>query len=175
MGVDMVELAGGSFRMGSTAFYPGGSPVIEATVGPFAIDRAAVTNREFARFVDETGYLTVTERELDPADFPGADNLNTAPSSLVFTPMLGPVTLGDWRQWWRWVTEACWRTPAGPDSMIDGRMGIRSSRSASRTRRATPNGQGRNCRRRQNGNSRHAAVWTARLSSGVRSRRARDH
>ncbi|MET3768212.1 formylglycine-generating enzyme required for sulfatase activity [Marisediminicola sp. UYEF4] len=117
----MVELAGGTFRMGSTAFYPEESPVIEVTVGPFEIDRAAVTNRKFARFVDETGYVTVAERELDPANFPGVQYLDTAPGSLVFTPTPGPVDLGDWRQWWRWTPGAWWRGPGGPGTSIDGR------------------------------------------------------
>lgn len=121
MDLGMVELAGGAFRMGSTAFYPEESPVIEVTVGPFAVDRAAVTNREFARFVEETGYVTVAERELDPANFPGAQNLDTAAGSLVFTPTSGPVDLGDWRQWWRWVPGVWWRSPGGPGTSIDGR------------------------------------------------------
>ena len=62
----MVRLAGGSFRMGST-FYPDESPVHERTVGPFEIDVHPVTNARFAAFVDETGYVTVAERPLDPA------------------------------------------------------------------------------------------------------------
>ena len=51
---DMVRLDGGTFRMGSEAFYPEEGPVVEVTVKPFEIDRYAVTNRQFAEFVDET-------------------------------------------------------------------------------------------------------------------------
>lgn len=119
MSIDLVELPGGAFRMGSTAFYPEESPVVERTVGAFAIARTPVTVGQFARFVDETGYVTTAERPLDPADFPGAVDLDTRPGSLVFAPTDGPVDLRDWRQWWRWVPGACWRAPQGPGSSVE--------------------------------------------------------
>ena len=40
----------------------------------FAIERHPVTNAQFAEFVDETGYVTVAEQELDPALYPGAES-----------------------------------------------------------------------------------------------------
>ena len=55
------------------------------SVDGFWIDRCQVTNAEFARFVAQTGYVTVAERPLDPADFPGAPAENLVPGSLVFT------------------------------------------------------------------------------------------
>jgi len=119
--IDFVELTGGTFRMGSEAFYAEEGPVHDAHVGPFAIAVHAVTNRDFAAFVDATGHVTVAERELDPADFPGADLASLEPGSLVFTPTDGPVDLRDWRQWWRWTPGASWRHPRGPESTIDGR------------------------------------------------------
>ncbi len=119
---DMVRLDGGTFRMGSEAFYPEEGPVVEVTVKPFESDRYAVTNRQFAEFVDETGYVTVAERPLDPVEFPGADLASLEPGSLVFTPTEGPVDLRNWRQWWRWVPGASWRHPQGPDSTIDDRL-----------------------------------------------------
>lgn len=115
-----VALAGGGFRMGSEAFYPEEGPVHEASVAPFALARHAVTNAEFAEFVDATGYLTVAERELDPADFPGAELDSLEPGSLVFRPTPGPVDLRDWRQWWAWTPVASWRHPHGPGSAVDG-------------------------------------------------------
>ena len=69
---DLIELPGGSFRMGSTSFYPEEAPVHTATVAAFAIERHPVTNAQFAEFVDDTGYVTVAERRLDPALYPGA-------------------------------------------------------------------------------------------------------
>lgn len=120
-GAGFVRLEGGTFRMGSDAFYPEEGPVHEAWTGPFEIARHAVTNREFAEFVAATGYVTVAERPLDPADFPGAELASLEPGSLVFTPTEGPVDLRDWRQWWRWVPGASWRHPRGPGSDLEGR------------------------------------------------------
>ena len=56
--------------------------------------RDAMPFGEFQQFVKATGYVTVAERPLDPALFPGvpADEL-PAPGSMVFTPTGGPVDL----------------------------------------------------------------------------------
>ncbi len=118
---DMVTLAGGRFLMGSNDFYPDERPVHERTVAAFRLDRYETTNADFARFVEATGYVTVAERELDAAQFPGADPADLVPGAMVFTPTAGPVDLGDWRQWWRWQPGASWRHPFGPASTIEGR------------------------------------------------------
>ncbi|HWV49308.1 MAG TPA: formylglycine-generating enzyme family protein [Microbacterium sp.] len=119
---DQVLLDGGTFLMGSDEFYPDERPAHERTVGPFRIDRHEVTNAQYAAFVDDTGYVTVAERELDPAAFPGADPADLVPGSMVFTPTAGPVDLRNWRNWWRWQPGAFWRRPFGPDSSIDDRL-----------------------------------------------------
>src|SRR5262249_61277050 len=80
-----------------------------------------VTNRQFAEFVDESGYVTVAERPLDPADFPGAPPENLVPGSLVFTMTPGPVDLRHLSQWWAWTPGACWKHPEGPGSSAAGR------------------------------------------------------
>ncbi|MET7571201.1 formylglycine-generating enzyme family protein [Streptomyces sp. NPDC005492] len=113
-----VRIEGGFFRMGSDRFYPEERPQHSAWTGPFEIARHAVTNREYATFAEATGYVTVAERPIDPAAFPGAGEVE--PGSLVFTPTRGPVDLRDWRQWWRWVPGASWRHPYGPDSDLEG-------------------------------------------------------
>jgi len=118
----MVRLPAGTFRMGSDDFYADERPVHERSVDAFWIDRYAVTNEDYARFVNETGYVTVAERDLDPADFPGADPAELVPGSMVFTPTSGPVDLRNWRNWWRWQPGASWRRPFGPESTIDDRM-----------------------------------------------------
>lgn len=118
----MVRLDGGTFRMGSDEFYPDERPVHEREVAPFWIDRYEVTNEQYAAFVGDTGYVTVAERELDPAAFPGADPAGLVPGSMVFTPTAGPTDLRDWRSWWRWQPGAHWRRPFGPESSIDERM-----------------------------------------------------
>lgn len=118
---DLVELDGGSFRMGSTQFYPEEAPVHTVAVAPFAVERHLVTNAQFAAFVAETGYRTVAEQAPDAALYPGAAPQDLVPGSLVFRATAGPVDLRDWRQWWHWVPGADWRHPFGPDSAVDDR------------------------------------------------------
>jgi sulfatase modifying factor 1 len=89
-------------------------------VDAFAIDRFTVTNARFAAFVEETGYVTVAERPLDPVEFPGAPAENLQPGSLVFTMTPGPVDLRHLNQWWTWTPGACWRHPNGPHSTLEG-------------------------------------------------------
>lgn len=117
----MVLIPGGTFWMGSAEFYPDERPVHRRQVDPFWIDRHEVTNAEYGRFVTDTGYVTVAERDLDPAEFAGADPADLVPGAMVFTPTAGPVDLRDWRQWWRWQPGACWRHPFGPGSTLTGR------------------------------------------------------
>jgi sulfatase modifying factor 1 len=107
--------------MGSDRHYPEEAPVHRVTVDGFWIDRAPVTNVRFAEFVTATGYTTVAERPLDPADFPGAPAENLLPGSLVFTGSQGPVDLRHLSQWWTWTPGASWRRPEGPGNTIAGR------------------------------------------------------
>ncbi|MBS0025250.1 formylglycine-generating enzyme family protein [Microbacterium paraoxydans] len=118
----MIEVPGGTLQMGSDEFYPEEGPVHEREVTSFRLDEHPVTNREYARFVDETGYVTVAERPMDPADYPGVHPDDLVPGAMVFTPTPGPVDLRDWRQWWRWEPGAFWRRPSGPGSSIDDRL-----------------------------------------------------
>ena len=110
-----------AFRMGSDAHYPEEAPAHPVSVGDVWIDRHQVTNRDFAAFARDTAYLTVAERPLDPAEFPGAPPENLVPGSLVFTRTAGPVDLRHLSQWWTWTPGASWRHPEGPGSTIDGR------------------------------------------------------
>jgi formylglycine-generating enzyme required for sulfatase activity len=117
----MVRLEGGLFLMGSDEHYPEEAPAHPVLVDPFWIDVHPVTNDQFARFVADTGYQTVAERPLDPADYPGAPPQNLVPGSLVFTRTPGPVDLRHLSQWWTWTPGACWRRPEGPRSSLEGR------------------------------------------------------
>ena len=121
MFTELIELPGGQFRMGSTSFYPEEAPIHTVTVAPFAIERHPVTNAEFAEFVDATGYVTVAEKPLDPALYPGVAQEDLLPGALVFRPTAGPVNLEDWRQWWDWAPGAHWRRPFGDGSDIAGK------------------------------------------------------
>jgi len=111
----MVSLAGGAFLIGSEDrfAYPadGEGPVREVELSPFWIDRCAVSNRQFARFVAETGYRTEAEEfgwsfvfgGLLPDDFPPTRAVASAP-------------------WWRRVEGATWRQPEGPRSDLESRL-----------------------------------------------------
>ena len=110
----LVSLPGGPFRMGSEDrfAYPGDGegPVHDVCLGPFSIDRYAVSNDRFLAFTDATGYLTDAERwgwsfvfgGLLPDDFPPTRSVSAAP-------------------WWRQVHGADWRHPEVLESDLAAR------------------------------------------------------
>jgi formylglycine-generating enzyme required for sulfatase activity len=116
----MVFIPGGTFRMGSDRHYPEEAPVHRVTIGGFGIDRTPVTNKQFRKFVNDTGYVTVAEIPPDANDYPGALPHMLKAGSLVFTPPNHPVDLRDWSQWWKFKFGANWRRPYGPRSSISG-------------------------------------------------------
>jgi len=118
---DMIKIPGGKFLMGSDNFYPEEKPVHEVTVDGFWMDKYEVTNEQYEKFVNETGYVTVAERPLDPVDYPTVDPALLVPGALIFQKTKGPVNLNDYHNWWRWVPGTCWDHPKGPDSSIKGR------------------------------------------------------
>lgn len=117
---DMAWIPAGNFLMGAEDFYPEERPVHEVGVDGFWMDRHVVTNEQFARFIVATGYVTVAERPLKAADYPGAPPENLVPGALVFRKTDRPVDLKNYAQWWTWVPEASWRCPFGPGSSTDG-------------------------------------------------------
>ena len=116
----MRYLSGGAFKMGSERYYPEEAPVRPVKVDPFWIDEAPVTNRDFALFVDTTGYRTFAETAPDPADYPGMPPEMAKAGSLVFNRTVGPVDLRDFSQWWSFGFGADWRHPLGPRSDLNG-------------------------------------------------------
>ncbi|MGA1539438.1 MAG: formylglycine-generating enzyme family protein [Chthoniobacterales bacterium] len=127
----MVLIPGGDFIMGSDAdyAYPNEKPAHRVEVAPFYLDAKPVTNADFAKFVADTGYITVAERPVDweemkkqlPPGTPKPPDEVLQPGSLVFQPTAGPVDLRDMGNWWRWTHGASWRHPEGPGSTIEGR------------------------------------------------------
>jgi formylglycine-generating enzyme required for sulfatase activity len=107
--------------LGSNAHYAEETPARRVVLDGFGMQSHQVTNTQFAEFVTATGYLTVAERPLDPADFPGAPAQNLQPGSMVFTRTAGPVDLRHMNLWWTWTPGASWRHPEGPGSSIAGR------------------------------------------------------
>src|SRR5829696_5364549 len=117
---DMIFISGGTFRMGSDRHYPEEAPAHRVTVDAFWIDRTPVTNRQFRKFVTETGYVTFAEIAPDLKDYLGALPHMLKAGSLVFTPPKHPVDTRDWSQWWNFKFGANWRRPYGPRSSISG-------------------------------------------------------
>ncbi|AKD58534.1 sulfatase-modifying factor protein [Spirosoma radiotolerans] len=116
---EMVWIPGGTFLMGADEF-PDARPVHSVTVKGFWMDEHEVTNAEFARFVSATNYVTVAERPLNPADYPGVPAEQLVPGSAVFTPPAQKVSLANPLQWWEYVKGASWNHPNGPKSNLVG-------------------------------------------------------
>lgn len=129
----MVWIEGGSFTMGSTEAdklsHAVEKPAHPVKVSGFWMDETEVTNAQFKKFVDATGYLTVAERDVDweelktqlpPGTAKPPEEMLKA-GSMVFTPPAGAVPLNNIRGWWSWVTGANWRHPEGPKSDIKDR------------------------------------------------------
>ncbi|MBT34166.1 MAG: sulfatase, partial [Thalassobius sp.] len=127
----MVWIPGGEFIMGSNHESAGPAEMNEHKVKVFSfwMDETEVTNAEFRKFIEATGYVTVAERPIDweemkkqlPPNTPKPDDEVLKPGSLVFTPPANPVSLHDYSQWWSWVHGADWKHPKGPDSSIEGK------------------------------------------------------
>ena len=113
----MVELEGGTFLMGTDddEGFPedGEGPVREVTINPFYIDSTHVTNADFGKFINATGYITEAEQ---------------FGWSFVFFQFLNPETVQQVAQvapeapWWVPVEGAFWRQPEGPGTSIMRRM-----------------------------------------------------
>jgi formylglycine-generating enzyme len=101
---EMVYVPAGKALLGEDGPSQPGSAI---SMEGFWIDRYEVTNRQFARFVQQTGYRTQAERD---------------GRSAVFAPRTPLVDLTDASQWWGFVDGASWQRPDGPTDSIDTRM-----------------------------------------------------
>ncbi|MDO8993284.1 MAG: formylglycine-generating enzyme family protein [Daejeonella sp.] len=127
----MVSIPGGVFMMGADNDQADKDeyPKHKVILDPFWIDQHEVTNDQFAKFIESTGYVTTAERKPDweelkkqlPPGTPKPDESLLVAASLVFTPQKQEVDLNDYSQWWAWVPGASWKHPEGPDSNIDGK------------------------------------------------------
>lgn len=128
---DMVWIPGGEFSMGAKELSDMNMVGMQATkdsrpihrvyVAGFFMDKTDVTNAQFAKFVQATGYVTVAEKKPSPADFPGALPENLSAGGVVFAAPGHAVALDDNYQWWSYVKGANWRHPTGPKSSIKGK------------------------------------------------------
>lgn len=113
--IEQVRVPGQTFLMGDQhgddRHGDGETPVHPVTVGAFEIDATTVTNRQFAAFVADSGYVTEAERFGFSAVFHLA--LAADPGD-VMGPAAGA-------PWWLGVKGADWAHPEGPRSTIEGR------------------------------------------------------
>ena len=118
-GRPMTALPAAAFLMGTEAadgfVSDGEGPVREVWLSGFAIDRCAVSNDDFAVFVEESGY--VTEAEHFGWSFVFRRHV---PKSLI---KKGRVRTVPGLDWWYAVDRACWRRPEGPGSHVRKRGG----------------------------------------------------
>ena len=128
----MVLIPGGTFTMGGRSEEADRNefPRHEERVASFYLDATEVTNAQFARFVEATGYITVAEKNIDweemkkqvPEGTPRPPDSLLVAGSLVFKKTTTAVDLNDYSQWWNWTTGANWRRPEGSGSDIKDRM-----------------------------------------------------
>jgi len=119
----MVWVPGGEFWMGSQeAGMTDAKPWHRVYVDGLWMDKTEVTNEQFARFVEATGYVTLAERKPRAEDYPHALPGKLFAGSVVFSPPDHPVQLDNQFRWWNYVAGANWRHPEGPQSDIKDRM-----------------------------------------------------
>lgn len=117
----MVHIPGGTFTMGSDAYYPEEGPLERVHVKSFWIDSFEVTNGQFAEFVKATGYVTQAERPPDPKEYPSIPPNELKPGAAVFEMPAVLKSYDNPAQWWRFIKGANWRHPFGPNSSIKGK------------------------------------------------------
>jgi formylglycine-generating enzyme required for sulfatase activity len=119
----MTWIPGGEFWMGAAEDHmTDARPWHRVYVDGYWMDTTEVTNEQFARFAEATGYVTVAERKPRAEDYPQAKPQNLVAGSVVFSPPNHAVELNNHFQWWSYVAGANWRHPEGPNSDIKDRM-----------------------------------------------------
>lgn len=107
-----LSIPGGRAEIGTdTPVIPGDGegPRRFVKIRPFRLGATAVTNAEFAAFVEATGYATEAER------FGWSFVFYRHVEGVEMTAAVVGV------EWWRRVDGACWRAPFGPASSLEGR------------------------------------------------------
>lgn len=112
----MVRIEGGTFVMGTNdqkGFSSDGEgPARIVEVDDFLISPHAVTNQDFSEFIQETGYKTEAEQF-------GWSYVFEWLASVKVRNEVQRVPYGV--PWWLVVEGACWHSPEGRDSSIEGR------------------------------------------------------
>ena len=130
----MVWVPGNCFSQGAkeedNLALPHEKPLHPVCVDGFFIDETEVTNAQFKKFVDATGYLTTAERPINweeikktlPPNTPKPNDSVLVPGSLVFFEGISKVNnMNNYQEWWKWVAGANWKHPKGKNSTIEGK------------------------------------------------------
>jgi formylglycine-generating enzyme len=105
---DMNWIPGGVFRMGSDHHYPEEAPTHRVRFDGFWMDRTPVTNAQFRKFVEATGYVTYAEIPPRAEDYPGALLEMLRAGSIVFVKPRRRVD-PHLCNWWSFIHGADWR------------------------------------------------------------------
>lgn len=103
-------------------------PTNKITVTSFWMDATEVTNSQFEKFTSSTGYITTAEQKIDieqimaqlPSGTPTPDLALLNPGSLVFEK-LSEQEDSNPNNWWTFTDGACWKSPTGKGSSLEGR------------------------------------------------------
>ncbi|HQW84976.1 MAG TPA: formylglycine-generating enzyme family protein [Ferruginibacter sp.] len=127
----MIKIPSGEFMMGASddEGRPDEYPQHVVKVNAFLMDATEVTNAQFNKFVNATGYITTAEKKPDweemkkqlPPGTPKPDDSLFFASSLVFQPPGYTISLNNASQWWVWKKGANWQHPNGPGSNLSGK------------------------------------------------------
>ena len=122
----MADIAEGSFQLGSedddAIAEDGEGPLRAVELDAFLIDRTAVSNADFKRFVADTGYRTDAERFGWSFVFDGLLPRHGRPGRKARrSDGARPDQRVAAAPWWIAVDGACWRHPEGPGSNVDDR------------------------------------------------------
>lgn len=106
----MVFIKGGTFVMGgnNAQARPDEFPQHKDTANDIWVDKTEVTNAQFKKFIEATGYITTAERSFE------VEGQSYPPGALVFDPNQPDF-------WWKFVEGASWKHPYGPNSNIEGK------------------------------------------------------
>ncbi len=130
----MVWIPGGTFEQGAVPqdkmamSYE--KPQHKVFVDGFFMDITEVTNAQFKKFIEESGYVTVAEKAVEwedmkrqlPEGTPKPNDSILQPGSLLFKKTKSSVpNLYDFSQWWQWTIGVNWKHPSGVDSSIEGK------------------------------------------------------
>ncbi|XP_063707100.1 formylglycine-generating enzyme [Culicoides brevitarsis] len=113
---EMSLIPGGEYAIGTT------TPVFESdreherhvSIQNFYLDKHLVTNADFLRFVEATGYETEAEKFGDSFVFKGFLSKTVQKTYHDFRVAAAP--------WWYKINDTNWRHPEGPETGIDAKM-----------------------------------------------------